>query len=323
MQPSPSFDSAARREARPPLSRIPHSATTLGQEEADAAFVGRRFGVAVSSGTAALQLALRALDCGPGARVAQPSYACAALITATHQQRAEPVLCDAANEYNADGNALPDDCDAVIAVHLFGATASLPPHPRVIEDIAQSFGGPTGCGGVVSVTSFYATKMMTTGEGGMLFTDDEGLADEARDLRDYDNRNDYRPRHAFKMTDIQAAMGRVQLQTLPEFLAQRRAIAEQYNEAFADLPLELPRGDDHIYFRYVVALDQRAALEMHLRSHGIDAKRPVYRPAHHYLGGDFPGAERAHRRCVSLPIYPGLATADIARVIAGVHNFFD
>ncbi len=325
---------------------IPHSATTLGQEEGEAAarviesglvsqgrevqafeeecadFVGRRHAVAVNSGTAALQLALRVLDVGAGARIAQPSYACAALITATHQQGAEPVLCDAADEYNVDTECFPADCNAVIAVHMFGATARLPAHPRVIEDIAQSFGGKTGCGGVVSITSFYATKLMTTGEGGMLFTDDEALAKEARDLRDYDNRDDYRPRHAFKMTDIQAAIGRVQLETLPEFLVQRRSIAERYHEAFDGLPLELPRQNDHIFFRYVVALDRRNALETHLQRSGVDAKRPVYRPAHHYLGGECPGADRAHQRGVSLPIYPGLATADCDRVIDAVLRFF-
>jgi len=336
-------------EFRPLLgspAHIPHSATTLGPDESDAAarviesgkvsqgveveafedecatFVGRRYGVAVSSGTAALQLALRVLDVGLGGRVAQPSYACAALITATHQQGAEPLLYDAAAEYNVDAELISAECDAAITVHLFGATSALPAHTRVIEDIAQSFGGKTGSGGVVSITSFYATKLMTTGEGGMLFTDDEALANEARDLRDYDNRDDYRPRYAFKMTDIQAAIGRVQLETLPEFLAQRKSIAERYHHAFNGLPMELPRQNDHVFFRYVVALDRRDALETHLQRSGVDAKRPVYRPAHHYLGGENPGADRAHRRCISLPIYPSLGASEVNRVIESTLRFF-
>ncbi len=327
-------------------TRISHSATTLGPEESAAAarviesglvsqgveveafenecaaFIGRRYGIAVNSGTAALQLALQVLDVGPGARVAQPSYACAALITATHQRGAEPLLCDTAQDFNVDAECIPSDCDAAITVHLFGKTAALPAHPRVIEDIAQSFGGRTGCGGVVSITSFYATKLMTTGEGGMLFTDDEAFADEARDLRDYDNRDEYRPRHAFKMTDIQAAIGRAQLETLPEFLVQRQSIAAQYHEAFEGLPFELPNQDDHVFFRYVVALDRRDALETHLQRSGVDAKRPVYRPAHHYIGGECPQADRAHRRNVSLPIYPALGNSEIECVIEAVHRFF-
>jgi len=346
MRGSSHFGNAARRESHPSAARIPHSATTLGSEESEAAarviesgrvsqgaeveafedecaaFVGRRYGVAVNSGTAALQLALHALGVEAGSRVAQPSYACAALITATHQQGAEPVLFDVSEEYNVDSELIAEDCDTAIVVHLFGATASLPAHRRVIEDIAQSFGGKTGCGGVVSITSFYATKLMTTGEGGMLFTDDDTLADEARDLRDYDNRDVYRLRHAFKMTDIQAAIGRVQLETLPEFLAQRLVIAARYHEAFDGLPLELPRQKDHVFFRYVVALDRRDALETHLQRSGIDAKRPVYRPAHHYLGGEYPGADRAHLRCISLPIYPALGTSNIDRVIGSVLRFF-
>lgn len=347
MQSSSHSGNAARWESHLSPVQIPHSATTLGPEESKAAarviesgrvsqgaeveafedecaaFVGRRYGVAVNSGTSALQLALHVLGVNGGSRVAQPSYACASLITATHQQGAEPLLFDAAAEYNVDAELIADDCEAAIVVHLFGATASLPAHPRVIEDIAQSFGGKTGCGGVVSITSFYATKLMTTGEGGMLFTDDEALADDAHDLRDYDNRDVYRPRHAFKMTDIQAAIGRVQLETLPEFLVQRRSIAARYHEAFDQLPLDLPRRNDHVFFRYVVALDQRDALETRLQRLGIDAKRPVYRPAHRYLGGECPGADRAHRRCISLPIYPALGTSDVNRVIDAVVRFFD
>jgi perosamine synthetase len=345
MPPDPVPEFAARHESRPPAS-IPHSATTLGAGEAEAAaqviasggvsqgaevaafeqecaaFLGRKHAVAVNSGTAALQLALRVLGICPGSRVAQPSYACAALITATHHLGAEPELCDCNEAFNVDGETYPPNCDAAIAVHLFGATASLPPAANVIEDIAQSFGGPNGIGGVISVTSFYATKMMTTGEGGMLFTDDESLADEARDLRDYDNRDTYRLRYAMKMTDIQAAIGRVQLEQLPEFVLQRREIAARYSEAFHDLPIDLPRDTGHVFFRYVIGVDRRDAFADHLARNRIDAKRPVYRPAHHYLGGEFPNAERAHRRAVSLPIYPALSGADVEKVIDAVRGYF-
>lgn len=326
---------------------IPHSAPDIGREEADAAervlrsghlaqgrevaaferecaaLVGRRHAVAVNSGTAALHLALVALGVEEGAPVAIPSYACAALLTALGLQRARPVLCDIGADYCLDPDAVPPGPGAAIAAHLFGNAGPLPREGRVIEDIAQSMGGPTGRSGIAAITSFYATKLMTTGEGGMLFTDDDGMAECARDRRDYDNRDDGAQRYAYKMTDIQAAIGRVQLERLPGFLTRRRLLARRYSDAFAGLPLRLPAmTEDHVFFRYVVATDRRDALEAHLRARGVEAKRPVYRPAHHYLGGAYPRSEQAHRECLSLPLYPALVDEAAIRVIESVRSFF-
>ena len=286
-----------------------------------AAFCGRRHAVAVNSGTSALHLALGAIGVAPDDAVAVPAYACAALITAVSLQHARPVLCDVGEDYNLAPGSAPHECAAVIVPHLFGAPASLPASGAVIEDIAQSMGGDTGRTAPVAVTSFYATKLMTTGEGGMLLTDDEALAEYARDRRDYDNRDDFVERHPYKMTEFQAAIGRVQLHRLPAFIARRRAIAARYHEAFAGLPFRLPRLARHVFFRYVVATPERDRLQAHLERCGIEAKRPVYRPAHHYLGGAFPGAETAHRECLSLPIYPALLETEIVRVIDSVRHF--
>jgi perosamine synthetase len=292
--------------------------------EAECAEVlGRRYAVAVNTGTSALHLALGALGVASGDTVAAPSYACASLITAIGHQGAEPALCDVGPDYTLDPDAVPDECRAAIAVHLFGAPARLPSGIPVVEDIAQSMGGQTGRDGQVAITSFYATKLMTTGEGGMLVTDDEVIAEYARDRRDYDNRDDFHLRHNYKMTDIQAALGRVQLARLPEFLARRRAIALRYNEAFNGLPVTLPEPDGHVFFRYVIATEQRDALEAHLAQCGVEAKRPVYRPAHHYLGGTYPESERAHAQCLSLPVHPSLTPADAGHVIESVLRFFN
>ncbi|MCF6285675.1 MAG: DegT/DnrJ/EryC1/StrS aminotransferase family protein [Candidatus Hydrogenedentes bacterium] len=326
---------------------IPHSKPTVGDEESQAmarvlasgqlaqgrevaafeeecaAFLGRRHAVAVNSGTAALHLALLAIGVKAEDQVAIPSYACAALAQAIAWQRAHPVLCDVDHDFNLDPATLPSGAKAVVVPHLFGATAVLPDHPNVVEDLAQSFGGATGRGSTVAITSFYATKLLTTGEGGMLFTDDEGLAKLARDRRDYDNRDDFQVRYAYKMTEFQAAMGRVQLKRLPEFLARRREIAGRYHEAFRDLPLELPRQTDHIYFRYVVATPEALTLTHCLGQHGVGACRPVYRPAHHALGGTYPESEQAHQFNVSIPIYPALTTIKIENVVESVVRFFD
>jgi dTDP-4-amino-4,6-dideoxygalactose transaminase len=291
-------------------------------EEACAELVGRRYAVAVNSGTAALHLALNVLGIGRNRAVALPSYACASLVQTVFWQLAEPILCDVDDTWNLDPDQIPGSCDAVIVPHLFGATASVPAGHTVIEDIAQSLGGKTGSNSPVAIASFYATKLVTTGEGGMLLTDDPGLAAAAHDLRDYDNRDDFDVRYAYKMTDFQAALGRVQLTRLPEFIRRRREIAASYNDAFADLPMQVPAHDDHVYFRYVVALSDRDRLQAHLLDAGIEAKRPVHRPAHHFLGGDFPQADRAHRECLSLPIYPAMRGEDVRAVIDSVLRFF-
>lgn len=292
-------------------------------EEECAAFLGRRHAMAVSSGTAALHLALVALGVRPGDTVAIPSYACAALAQAVAWENAIPLPCDIGGDFNLDPEQVPTDAVAAIVPHLFGATARLPRGVPVIEDLAQSFGGPTGRGPAIAITSFYATKLMTTGEGGMVFTDDDGLAALVRDLRDYDHRDDFRVRRACKMTDFQAAMGRVQLRRLPEFLERREAVARRYEDGLKGLPLDRPQIGERVHFRYVVATDERDALEGWLRERGVGACRPVYRPAHHTLGGDCPVAERAHGRNLSLPIYPELPFASVAIVIESALRFFE
>lgn len=326
---------------------IPHSKPAIGPEEMDAVsrvlysghlaqgaeveafendcaeLLGRRYGVAVNSGTAALHLALSALGVGRDEPVAAPSYGCAALITAIGLQQASPRLCDIDGNLNLDPALVPPDCRAAIVPHLFGGPAAMPAGGGAIEDIAQSMGGQTGRATRVAVTSFYATKLVTTGEGGMLLTDDENIAGHARDRRDYDNRDNFVLRYPYKMTDVQAAIGRVQIRRLPDFLERRREIALEYHASFEGLPLRLPDPDGHVFFRYVIETGRRAELTEFLNARGIEAKRPVYRPAHHYLGGNFPKSQRAHERCVSLPLYPAMKSADIKDVVENVRRFFD
>ena len=327
--------------------QIPHSKPYIGQEEITAVtrvlrsgqlaqgkevqhfelecaqVLRRKYAVAVSSGTAALHLALGALGVPPEESVAVPSYCCAALVTAVRLQQAKPILCDIGDDCNLDPSLVPDYCKFAIVPHLFGAPAKLPSGVTIVEDIAQSMGGAGGRATPVAVTSFYATKLMTTGEGGMLLTDNAAIADYARDRREYDNRDDFKVRYPYKMTDLQAVIGRVQLRRLPRFLARRREIAERYDEAFNYLPLRLPDPEGHVFFRYVVGTERRADLETHLRKYGIEAKRPVHCPMHHLLGGVFPVSQKAHDECLSLPIYPAMIEGELRHVIESVHRFFN
>jgi len=253
-----------------------------------------------------------------------PTYGCASLLTAVLLAEGQPQFCEVGHDFNLDPACVPEECYVVIVPHLFGAQARLPQCETIIEDIAQSMGGPTGRASVVAVTSFYATKLMTSGgEGGMVLTDDAGVADYVRDRRDYDNRDDFVRRYNFKLTEVQAGIGRVQLRRLPEFIARRREIAGRYEEAFRGYPMRLPSGEGHVYFRYVVQTPRRDELERFLNEQGIEAKRPVYRPAHHYTGGyRFPVADEVHKSCLSLPIYPSLTDVQATFIIDEVRRFF-
>jgi perosamine synthetase len=330
---------------------IPHSRPCTGSEEAAAAArvlhsgmlaqgaevqafeaecaeaLGFAHAAAVNSGTAALHLALMAAGIPENSTVAMPSWVCAALPQAVTWLRARPVLCDIGPDYNLDPAAVPAGCNAVIVPHLFGARAAMPDHPLIIEDLAQRMDPgetpPPRTGAAAAITSFYATKLMTTGEGGMVLTDDEAMAEAVRDRRDYDNRDNFIPRCAYKMTDFQAAIGRVQLRRLPGFLERRREIAQHYNGTFQDLPFERPPGRDHRWFRYVIATPDRDKLEKHLARYGVTATRPVYRPLHHYSGGTFPHSEAAHQQSLSLPIYPALSDEDTRVIIDAVRAFYE
>jgi dTDP-4-amino-4,6-dideoxygalactose transaminase len=221
---------------------------------------------------------------------------------------------------------------AIIAVHLFGLpfdideilALGLP----VIEDCAQSLGANLegqmlGTLGAIAICSFYATKLITTGEGGMLLSSDNGLLAKARDLRAYDKRESFAIRFNYKMTDLQAALGCSQLEKLEKFLGQREALAGVYNEQLATLSCTLPLAQKgRIYYRYVVSVQGNITeLIQTLLNTGIEVARPVYRPLHRYFNlEDYPGAEMAWNSHVSLPIHPSLTSQDVHRVCQALQS---
>lgn len=154
----------------------------------------------------------------------------------------------------------------------------------------------------------------------MVLSGSEALLARVRDLRGYEDQDDDRLRFNYKMTDLQAALGWVQLKRLGSFLAQRRAIARRYSEALASRGVDVPQEnalEQPIYYRYVLGMRQgvEAFLAACLQK-GVCCRRPVYRPLHHYLPVPaLPHSEEAWRRNASLPIYPSLAEAEVDRVI--------
>jgi dTDP-4-amino-4,6-dideoxygalactose transaminase len=209
----------------------------------------------------------------------------------------------------------------------------------LVEDAAQAHGAKydgsrVGSLGDVGCFSFHPTANMTTGEGGMVVTDRDDVARRAR--RFVDHGRDDEGRHAtlghdYRMTDLAAAIGLVQLQKLPRFNRARRAHAKRLTEGIADTavipPSELAEGR-HVYQQYTVRTADRDALGEALADAGIETAvnyaRPIHRtPAYDHVDASFPVAERAAREVLSLPVHPGLTTAQIDHVAATVRRFFE
>jgi dTDP-4-amino-4,6-dideoxygalactose transaminase len=302
-------------------------------EQALSSTIGVRSGVALSSGTSALHLSLLALRIGTGDEVVIPSYVCTALLNAVRYVSATPIVCDIDP---ATFNLSPEDLrkkitartKAIILPHMFGLPADLDDILSlgipVVEDCALSLGSHyrkrlTGGIGTLSVFSFYATKVIATGEGGMVLSDREDLLEIVRDLRDYDEKEAYAVRYNYKMTDLQAALGTSQLRKLPTFLARRREIAALYRHALEPLGVslpEVPSDRDHIFYRYILRVNRPANFIEAMREGGVDCRRPVFRPLHRYLGlKGYPLTEEAWKRAVSIPIYPSLRDGEVREIV--------
>lgn len=344
---------------------IPHSKPTLGPEEKEAVlqvldsgqiaqgekvrelekgfceFTGRRYAVAVSSGTAALHLSLLALGISRGDEVLLPSYTCAALLHAIASVGARPVVTDIdLQDFNLSLFELKEKIrkrsKAIIVPHAFGLPAPIDQLRDfgipLIEDGTQALGARRGGGrigsfGVISLFSFYATKMITTGEGGIVLTDSLRLAEGLQDMRDYDKKETYRFRTNSKMTDLAAAIGVAQLKKLPQFLKRRRDIASHYRGAFSDTGVILPLEEtsrDPIYYRFVIRMRKgKREFIRQLLARGIEVKEPVFKPLHQYLGISdykFPLTTQAMKESCSLPLYPSLSDEACGQVCQAIRD---
>jgi len=343
------------------LEFIPHSRPTLGEDEVravatvissgqiaegqvvqrfESAFaekLGVNQAVATSSGTAALHLILLAMGIGPGDEVIIPSYVCTALLHAVQYVGARPILSEIDSvTYNID----PDDVQkrittrtkAVIVPHMFGLAANLDKllnlNVPLIEDCAQAVGGtyhqkPLGTFGDAAIFSFYATKMMATGEGGMATSNSAEIIERIRDLKTYDEKKADKVRYNYKMTDVQAAIGEVQLGRLDDFVDQRKSIARRYVKSLKSLNLKLPEeNSEHIYYRFVVGLETDCnVLIQKLSRKGIGCARPVYLPIHRHLKMDgYPVTDKVWETACSVPIYPSLHAKEVEQIITNFIN---
>ena len=298
-------------------------------EDEFAALVGGRTCVAVNSGTSALHLGLLAAGIGPGDEVVVPSFTFAATANAVVMAGATPVFADIepatfSLDPDAVAAAVTARTAAVIPVHLYGHPAAWAGLRAVadrhglllLEDAAQAHGATwdgtqVGALGDLGAFSFYATKNMTTGEGGMVVCRDQETARRVRLLRNQGMEQRYRNEVAGlnnRMTDLAAAMGRVQLRRLPAWNEERRRVAAVFQERLVgvQVPEVSPRAVP-VWHQYTVRSPDRDGLAAHLDAHGVDSNVyypvPVHRlPA--YAPGARPAGDRTGRSRGPVPPHP-------------------
>ena len=290
---------------------------------------------AVSSGTAALHVAILALGLAPGDEVLVPAYTFPATANVVTLSGLRPVLVDVdPATMNVDPGKLKigSRTRAIMAVHLFGRPCRMEELPDlpVIEDAAGALGARRrgrACGslGIVACQSFHPRKIVTTGEGGGVTTSDERIATTVGQFRNHGWRSladaDMpEPGLNYRMSDILAAVGLPQLRRLDELLAARTRLADGYAERLRGLPVTLPaadEGDVHGWQAYVIGVDRRDEVLAALRAQGIEAQIGTFAlPLLQAYSdqGFFPGAEHAYEHALALPFHLRLADSDLDRV---------
>ena len=312
-------------------------------------FIGTKHAIAVSSGTAAEMCIFAGLGLGPGDEVITVGYTFNATVSSISSTGATPVFVDIERDtYVIDASlieaAITPRTRAICPVHLFGLPADLDTiiaiadrHGlSVVEDACQAHGaafhgrrvGSFGHGAF----SLYGTKNMTTGEGGLITTNDDELADWIRLYRNQGMRERHHHEilgYNFRLTDIAAAIGLCQLDKLERNAARRQAIAARYEAAFADLPIltpVAPVGRSHVFHQYTIAVsDQRDDIVADLAAAGVSSAAHYRVPVHRQpyvvergIQANLPITDRAALETLSLPMFPGLTDGDQTTVIAAV-----
>jgi len=329
-------------------------------ERAFAAFVGARLASGVSSGTAGLHLALRAVGVSDGAEVITTPFSFVASANVAVYERARPVFADIDPvtlnlSVNAAAAAVTSRTVAVLPVHVFGYPADVAGFERlglpIVEDACEALGAKYADGGAVgarghpTVFGFYANKQLTTGEGGMITTDDAELKERVDSERNQGRAPDMgwldhdRLGFNYRLSDVACALGLAQLERLEGLLAARARVAALYREALEEIEgLELPCPDEGAarrgWFVYVVQLPPRVdrdATVSALAGAGVSSK--PYFPAVHLMSyyretfghrpGEFPVCEQVAARSIALPFFPQMTEGQIERVAGTLREVLD
>lgn len=325
------------------------------------ATVGRKYGIAVSNGTAALEIAVQALGIGVGDEVIMPTFTIISCAMAVTKMGAVPVLIDSdLNTWNMNVDEIEakitDKTKAIMVVHIYGLPVEMDKilklaekyNLKIIEDAAemhgQTYNGkPCGSFGDISTFSFYPNKHVTTGEGGMVVTDDEKLAERCRMLRNLCFQKDVRYVHDeisdnYRFTNLQAAVGLAQLERLDEFVEKKREMGRYYTENLTDikgliLPVNTKDYAENIYWVYGIVLDKdiqtdNRTMQKLLAKEGIGARiffwcmheQPVYKNEGLFLDEAYPNAEYLARKGFYIPSGLALTKVQMDCVIAVLHK---
>lgn len=328
-------------------------------EQKMSATVGRKYGIAVSNGTAALEVACQALGIGEGDEVIMPTFTIISCAMAVTKLGAVPVLVDSdIHDWNMKIDEIEEKITsktkAIMIVHIYGLPVQVDKvlelarkyNLKVIEDAAEMhgqtyYGKPCGSFGDISTFSFYPNKHITTGEGGMVVTDDEELAERCRSLRNLCFRKDIRYVHDeisdnYRFTNLQAAVGLAQLERLEEFVEKKRDMGRYYTEKLQgvkglQLPIAKTSYADNIYWVYGLVLNEDVKIDNHdmqklLANEGIGTRtffwcmheQPVYRNMDLFVNEQYKNAEYLARKGFYIPSGLALTKEQMDRVVDGV-----
>lgn len=331
-------------------------------EKEFARFIGTKYAVLTSSGTSALFLCLEALGVGPGDAILVPSLTAFPTVEPVFHVGARPVFVDIDETFTMDPGHIetilkeranrPETgrIKGILPVHLYGHSADLDAILDlakryglfVLEDCCQAHGSRykgkrVGTMGVAGCFSFYPSKNLTVfGDGGILVTSEEKVAETARMLRDHGRKEKYEHElvgYNLRFNEIQAAVGRLQLRRLDQFNEARRQVARWYGEGLSGLPLVLPKTQnwaEPVFHLFVIQAPDRERLAGHLKEKGIQTgvHYPIpnhQQPAVRQALGPQPKLERTEEaagRILSLPIYPELTKQEVDYVCSNIREFF-
>jgi perosamine synthetase len=338
-------------------------------EQAWANYCGMQYGIAVSNGTTALQVAVACLGLQPGDEVILPTFTIISCAQAVTYNGGVPVLVDSeprswGMDVNQVASKITPRTRAIMPVHIYGHPVDMDPIISlakqrglyVIEDAAEAHGAEylslrdtsnkvwRRCGGLgdISAFSFYANKLVTTGEGGMVLTNDSKFADQARSLRNlcfHRERRFYHTElgHNFRMTNLQAAIGLAQVERMPQTISKKRWIGETYTQRLKDIPnIQLPVEEPwarQVYWMYGLVLDESTGLiaiefARQLLAEGIETRpfflgmheQPVFTNQGLFKGEKYPIAERIARQGLYLPSGLTLTEAQLDQVCRAVEK---
>jgi perosamine synthetase len=322
-------------------------------EKAFARYIGTKYAVAVGNGTIAIHLALLAHNIKKGQEVLTTPFTFIGSVTPILFCDATPVFADIdAKTFNIDPadikKAITPKTKALIPVHLFGLSAEMDEIMEmankkdipVIEDACQAHGAvyngkKVGSIGSCACYSFYPTKNMTTGEGGMITTNNEEIASKIKLLRDHGQKSRYEHvviGYNYRMNDLSAAIGIEQLKKLEGFNEKRISNATRFTEGLKGvkqvMPPYVPKGMRHVYHQYTIRAKKRDGLKDYLNNEGI--RCGVYyprlvtenAPIKPFATRPTPVAEKATKEVLALPVHPGLSDEDIGRIVNGIAAFY-